>query len=56
MNIIVFGPQNRVIDCLRFAKFKSFGKFTNFTADGIAAELVFDRLAILCVQKLALFM
>lgn len=40
MNIIVFDLKKPIIDWLGFPKFKSFGELTNFTADGITAELV----------------
>ena len=46
MNIAVFAPEKRVIDRFRFPKFKSFGKLTNFAADGITPDLAFDRLDI----------
>ncbi len=46
MNIVVFAPKKRIIDRFRFPKFKSSGKFTNFTADGISTELPFNGLYI----------
>jgi hypothetical protein len=46
MNSVVFTVKKPIIDRLGFSKFKSFGKFTHFSAVVPAAELSFDRLDI----------